>query len=137
VKRLPLLPITAAFAAGIGAAPHTYLRAPEQLFFLSVLILAAGLLLRFGYNSCGLICCWLGFFLCGTFLTAQEHAYLPSGHLDRLVRQEMIALDRPVQLVGWAQSPTTRRPGHETFDLQLSSVHQEGHDYRADGQVRV
>ena len=40
--RSPLLPITAAFAAGIWVAPYFYLSASEQLFFLGLILLGVG-----------------------------------------------------------------------------------------------
>src|SRR3972149_11754711 len=87
VKRYPLLPITAAFAAGIGAAPHFYLSAWEQVFLISVILLMAALFLRVGRTVQGLIVSLLGFFLCGTFLTAEEHSVLPPDHIESLVRR--------------------------------------------------
>ena len=51
----PLLFITAAFAAGIGTAPHFYLYAWEQVFLLSFIFLIASLLLRFGRTGQGMI----------------------------------------------------------------------------------
>ena len=135
--RHPLLPITAAFAAGVWATPHFYLSAPEQLRLLGVMVLGAALLLRFGYPSHGLILSLAGFFLCGTFLAAAEHSFLPPQHIESLARRGLFDPQQPAQLTGWARSPIVKQPRNEYFDLQLSQVEQGGRKLPAQGIVRI
>ncbi|OFW42220.1 MAG: hypothetical protein A3J28_06375 [Acidobacteria bacterium RIFCSPLOWO2_12_FULL_60_22] len=133
----PLLFITAAFAAGIAVAPHFYLYAREQVFLLLLLFLIASLLLRFGRTGQGMIVSLLGFFLCGTFLAAEEHAVLPANHIESLAHRGLLRIEQPAQVVGWARAPSVSRPGGESFDLQLTEVRQAGRVLPAEGTIRV
>ncbi|MBI4479446.1 MAG: ComEC/Rec2 family competence protein [Acidobacteria bacterium] len=137
MKRYPLLPITAAFAAGIGAAPHFYLTASEQLWLLTLVVVGAALLLWMRRESYATLACWLGFFLCGTFFAAAEHSYFPANHLERLVRQQLLRPAEPAEFTGWARSLSERRPGNETFDLEVEQIHQAGQTRPATGGIRV
>jgi competence protein ComEC len=137
VSRYPLLPIAVAFAAGIGAAPHFYFTAREQIWLLTVFCAAAALLLWMGRDSYSLVLCWLAFFLCGTFFAAAEHHYLPPNHLDRLVSQGLLRTGAPVEITGWVRSPSDRRPGSETFDLGVEQVQQAGRSLPTSGGIRV
>jgi competence protein ComEC len=84
-----------------------------------------------------MIFCWLGFFLCGSFLAAQERAYLPSRHLELLDRRGLVELNQPVQVIGWARTSSMKRPGSETFDLEVTQIRQAGHSLPAQGAIRV
>jgi competence protein ComEC len=132
-----LLPIAAAFAAGIAASPHFYLTAREQIGLITVACLGSGLLLWFGRTRYGLTVIWIGIFLCGTFFSAAEHHYLPQRHLDRLVAQGVLILDQPIQVTGWARSPSNRRPGSETFDLEVEEILQAGNRAPATGGISI
>ena len=135
--RSPLLPITAAFAAGIWAAPYFYLSASEQLFFLALILLGAALLLCWGYGAHGLTLSLLGFFLCGTFLAAEEHSFLPPQHIESLARRGMFHPEQPAQILGWARTSSMPRPGGKYFDLELTEVRQAGRALPAQGQIRL
>ncbi|MBI1956273.1 MAG: ComEC/Rec2 family competence protein, partial [Acidobacteria bacterium] len=135
--RSPLLPITAALAAGIWAAPHFYLSASEQLFFLGLILFAAALLLRWEHCAHGLILSLVGFFLCGTFLAAEEHSFLPPQHIESLARRGMFHPERPSQILGWARTSSVPRPGGKYFDLELTEVRQAGRALPAQGQIRL
>ena len=135
--RYPLLPIAAAFAAGIGAAPHFYLTATEQIWLLTLLCAGALLLVWTGRHSHGLFACWLAFFLCGTFFAAAEHHYRPPNHLERLVSQGLLQPEAPLEITGWARSPSDRRPGSETFDLEVEEIRQDGRRVPSSGGIRV
>jgi competence protein ComEC len=137
VSRYPLLPIVTAFAAGIGAAPHFYLTAREQIGLLTLLAAGAALLVWRRCYTAGLFACWLGFFLCGTFFAAAEHHYRPPDHLDRLVDQGLLQPSAPLEVTGWVRSPTNRRPGSETFDLEVEEIFQAGRRQSARGGIRV
>jgi len=137
VTRYPLLPITAAFAAGIATAPHFYLSAWEHVFLLSIILLLTALLARAGRAAQGLLVSLLGFFLCGTFLAAEEHAVRPPGHIERLARQGRFVLEKPSQLLGWVRTPPVERTYGEYFDFELSEAKQEGQSFPAQGAVRV
>ncbi|MBI2818962.1 MAG: ComEC/Rec2 family competence protein [Acidobacteria bacterium] len=137
MTRHPLLPIVAAFAAGIGAAPHFYLTATEQIWLLTLLCAGAALLLWMNRQSYGLFACWLAFFLCGAFFAAAEHHYLPPDHLDRLVSQGLLQPEAPLEITGWARAPSDRRPGRETLDFEVEEIHQAGRSVPATGGVRI
>jgi competence protein ComEC len=137
VTRYPLLPIAAAFAAGIGAAPHFYLTAKEQVWLLTLLCAGAALLIGMRRYSHGLLTCWLGFFLCGTFFAASEHHYLPPDHLNRLADQGLLQPAQSLELTGWARTPSTRHPGSETFDLEVEEIRQSGRSVPATGGIRI
>ncbi|OFW14841.1 MAG: hypothetical protein A3H27_04495 [Acidobacteria bacterium RIFCSPLOWO2_02_FULL_59_13] len=137
VTRNPLLPIAAAFAAGIGTAPHFYLSAPERLLLLGIIVLGAAWLLRLGRNAHSLLLSLAGFFLCGTFLAAAEHAYLPPQHIASLARRGVLRPDQPARLTGWARTPSLAQPRWESFDLALTQVEQNGRPLPAQGIVRV
>ena len=137
MTRYPLLPITLAFAAGIAAAPHFYLRAWEQVILLPLILIFSVLLLRIGRLTHGFYLSLAGFFLCGTFLAAAEHHVLPAGHVEQLVRQGLIEPSQPVQLVGWVRSPSRKQHLGESFDLELSEAHQAGQTLPSGGAVRV
>jgi len=137
VTRYPLLPIAASFAAGIGAAPHCYLTAAEQIWLLTITTLGAAVLMIAGRHTSGLFFCWIGFLLCGTFFAAGEHAYLSPNHLERLVRQGSLDLSAPAEITGWVRAPSERRPGNEIFDLEAEEVRQGGRSFAASGRIRV
>ena len=137
MTRYPLLPITLAFAAGIAAAPHFYLRATEQVILLSAILIFSLLLLRSGRPTHSFYLSLAGFFLCGTFLAAEEHEVLPFSHVERLARQGLLDPSQPVQLVGWVRSPSIKRHFGESFDFELSEVHQAGQTLLSQGAVRV
>ncbi|MBI4465789.1 MAG: hypothetical protein HY647_13880, partial [Acidobacteria bacterium] len=134
--RSPLLPITAAFAAGIWAAPYFYLSTPEQLFLLGLILFVAALLLRWEYCAHGLALSLVGFFLCGTFLAAAEHSFLPSRHIESLARRGMFHPEQPSQVIGWARTSSVRRPGGEYIDLELTVVRLAGRVLPAQGRIR-
>ena len=134
MTRYPLLPITAAFAAGIATAPHFYLSAWEHVFLLSIILLLTALLARAGRAAQGLLVSLLGFFLCGTFLAAEEHAVRPPGHIERLARQGRFVLEKPSQLLGWVRTPPVERTYGEYFDFDgpartTVAVHQLPHPH--------
>ncbi|MBI3895585.1 MAG: ComEC/Rec2 family competence protein [Acidobacteria bacterium] len=135
--RNPLLPITAAFAAGIWTAPYFYLSAPEQLFFMGLILLGAALLLRWERYSYGLALSLGGFVLCGTFLAAEEHSFLPPQHIESLARRGVFHPEQPSQAVGWARTSSVLRPGGEYFDLELTEVRQAGRVLLTKGQIRL
>ncbi|MBI4460062.1 MAG: ComEC/Rec2 family competence protein [Acidobacteria bacterium] len=135
--RSPFLPVTAAFAAGIWAAPHFYLSAPEQLFVLGLILLGSALLLRFGYWAHGLVLSLAGFFVCGTFLAAAEHSFLPPHHLESLVRRGLFHPERPSQIIGWARTPSLPRPGGKYLDVEVTELRQSGRSFSAQGQIRL
>lgn len=137
MTRYPLVPITAAFAAGIAAAPRFYLTAGEQVFLLFVILLLAALLLRGGRTAHGLLVSLLGFFLCGTFLAAEEHHVLPANHLERLSRQGRFLADQSVRFVGWARTPSIKRRFGEYFDFEPAEATQGGQTFPAQGTIRV
>ena len=137
MKRYPLLPIAAAFAAGIGAAPHFYLTASEQVWLLTLVVVGATLLFWRRRENYATLACWLGFFLCGTFFAAAEHSYLPTNHLERLVSQQLLRPAEPGEITGWARAPSQLRPGNETFDLEVEQIHQAGEGRPAAGGIRV
>ncbi|MBI3933346.1 MAG: ComEC/Rec2 family competence protein [Acidobacteria bacterium] len=137
MTRYPFLPIAAAFAAGIGAAPHFYLTATEQMVLLTITALGAGVLLWMRRGSYAVLACWLGFFLCGTFFAAAEHNYLPPNHLTRLVREGLLRTGEPSEITGWARRPSERRPGNETFDLEVEEIRQAGTSRPAAGGIRI
>lgn len=137
MMRHPLLPIAAAFAAGIGTAPHFYLIAGEQVLFITLCVFGAALLLRVKHYAYGLLVCWLGFFLCGTFLAAEEHAVSGWGDVDPSARGAGLRLDQPAQLVGWARTPSQRGTGGEVFDLEVTEVRQGGRSLPAPGAIRL
>jgi competence protein ComEC len=131
------MPITAAFVAGIAAAPRFYLTAGEQVFLLSVILLLAALLLRGGRTAQGLLVSLLGFFLSGTFLAAEEHHALPANHLERLSRQDRFLTDQPARFVGWARTPSVQRRFGEYFDFEPSEATQGGQAFAVQGTIRV
>ena len=137
MTRYPLLPITAAFAAGIAAAPRFYLRAEEQVLLLSVVLLLAALLSRGGRTAQGLLVSLFGFFLCGTFLAAEEHHVLPANHIEQLARQGRFLTDQKVQLVGWVRAPSVQRRFGEYFDFEPTEAAQGGQLFPVQGTIRV
>lgn len=137
MRRYPLLPITASFAAGIWAAPHFYLSAREQLLWVAgIFLLAALLALRHRFLQ-GFLVSLLGFFLCGTFLAAEEHAVLPQQHMERLARQGRFHPGEPLEVTGWARTNSVKRPGGEYFDLEVEELQQAGKVLPAKGVVRI
>ena len=137
MTRYPLLPITVAFAAGIAAAPRFYLSAGEQVVLLSVVLVFVVLLLHSGRTVHGLFISLVGFFLCGTFLAAEAHHVLPSGHVERLARRDLFDPQQPLQLVGWARSHTVKRHFGEFVDLEVSEIRQADRILPSQGAVRV
>ncbi|MGH9783742.1 MAG: ComEC/Rec2 family competence protein, partial [Terriglobia bacterium] len=137
MTRYPLVPITAAFAAGIAVAPRFYLAAGEQVLLLSVVLFLAALLLRGGRTTHAWLVSLLGFFLAGTFLAAEEHHVLPADHLERLARQDRFFTDQPARFVGWARTPTVQRRFGEYFDFELTEAMQGGQALPVQGTLRV
>lgn len=135
--RNPLLPITLAFAAGIAAAPHFYLRAGEQAILLSAILGLSVLLFRSDRTTECLFLALAGFFLCGTFLAAEEYHVLPPGHVEQLARRGLFDPGQPVKVVGWVRSPSVKRNLGETFDVEISHLEQAGRTLPSGGSVRV
>jgi len=135
--RNPLVPIVLAFAAGIGSAPYFYQSASQQVFWIGVVLPGALLLLRTGRYTLGLALALAGFFLCGTFLAAEEHSVLPPRHIELLARRGLIRPEGPLQVAGWSRTPSVQRPGGEYFDLQLTQVSQSGASIPAEGLIRI
>ena len=135
--RNPLLPITVAFAAGIWSAPYFFLSASQQVFWLAVIFLAGLVLLRVERYFYGLLLALMGFFLCGTFLGAEEHSVLPPQHIESLARRGLFRPEEASQITGWARTASVKRPGGEYFDLALSQVKQSDATLPAEGLVRL
>ena len=132
-----LLILTAAFAAGIWAAPRVWLSASEEVFAISACLLGAAVLLRGGRFPQGFLLALPGFFLCGAFLAAWQHGTLSPRHIDSLVRQGTIRAGEPLTLTGWVRTGTVADRGRNYFDLQLTAVEQGGARFAAEGVVRV
>ena len=137
MMRNPLVPVTAAFAAGIWAAPRLFLSASEQVFFLSLIVLGSAALFAIGRYGKGLLLALLGFFLCGAFLAAEERATLPAQHIESLAERGLIDPALPVQITGWARTPSVRHPRGQYFDLALTEVRQQGRAVPAEGIIRL
>lgn len=137
MTRYPLVPITVAYAAGIAAAPHFHLTAGEQVVLASTILLFSLGLLRAGRMAHGFGVSLAGFFLCGTFLAAEEHHILPPNHIERLARQGRLDPDQPLELVGWARSPSVKRPFGEYVDIHVSEIRQAGWTAPSRGGIRV
>ena len=137
MTRYPLLPITVAFAAGIAAAPHFYLRAGEQVALLLAILGLSCWLLREGGVVYSLGLSFVGFFLCGTFLAAEEHHVLPCDHAEQLARQGAIDPGQPLELTGWVRTSPEKRQYGESFDFELSEVRQAERVLASRGGVRV
>jgi len=135
--RDPLLPITVAFAAGIASAPYFFLSASQQVFWLAISFLGALLLLRFGWYAYGLVLSLLGFFLCGTFLAAEEHSVLPPRHIESLARGGLFQPEEASRITGWAHNATVKLPGEEYLDLELTRVDQFGVSMPTQGRIRL
>jgi len=135
--RHPLVPIVAAFATGIWAAPYFYLSAWQQVLCLAAVLLFALVLLRIERFTFGFVLALMGFFLCGTFLAAEEHAVLPRRHIELLARRGAVQPEQPVEITGWARTPSIRRPGLEVFDFQLTGLKQSESSMPAEGIIRL
>ncbi len=135
--RHPLLPITVVFAAGIWSAPHFFLSASQQVFLISLMVLAALVLLRMERYSYGFAVALLGFFLCGTFLAAEEHSVLPAVHVESLARRGAFEPEKESKITGWMRTASVKRPGGEYFDFELESVAQSDVTIPATGTVRL
>src|SRR4051812_44192982 len=122
--RQPLLPIVIAFAAGIWCAPHFFLSASQHVFWISFAILGALLLLKAGWRSYGLVVALLGIFLCGTFLAAEEHAYLPFAHIQSLASRHQFDPVAALAITGRISRPPVIRQGGEYFDVSVSQLQQ-------------
>lgn len=137
MMRNPLVPVTAAFAAGVWAAPRFFLSASEQVFFLALIVLGSVALLVLKRYGKGLLVSLMGFFLCGTFLAAEERAALPPQHIESLVARGLLHPAQPLQVTGWARTASVKHPKGQYFDLELMEVLQEGRSVRAEGVIRL
>ena len=135
--RNPLVPVTAAFAAGIWAAPRFFLSASEQIFFLTLIVLGSVALLTIRQHGKGLFLALLGFFLCGVFLAAEERAVLPPQHVESLVARGLVHPAQPLQVTGWARTASVEHPKGQYFDLELTQVRQQGLAVPAEGVIRL
>lgn len=134
--RNPLLYVVAAFAAGVWSAQHIFLSASTELFWISVFLCNALLLLRMNRHSYGWVCALAGVFLCGAFLAAEEYSVLPSRHVELLAQRGLIDLKQPSKVIGWASTPSVARPGGEYFDLQLTQISQTHFTSPTEGVIR-
>ncbi len=134
--RNPLLPVVAAFAAGIWSAQHIFIPASDEVLTIAVLLCGALLLLRGEWYRHGLICALAAVFLCGAFLAAEEHSVLPPNHLLRIVQQGKVDLQQASTIAGWVTTPSTFRPGGEYFDVQVNSIAQPPFTTPAEGGIR-
>ncbi|HWP85235.1 MAG TPA: ComEC family competence protein, partial [Terriglobia bacterium] len=137
MRRYPLLPIAAAFAAGIAAAPYFYLTAAEQIGLLTAVVLGTAILLWKNRLGAVAITASVGLFLCGTFFAAADHHDAPPGSLPVLAAAGAVQPDQPLEIIGWARTPTKRRPGNESFDLEVEQIRQAGNWLPARGGIRV
>ncbi len=135
--RNPLVPVTAAFAAGIWFAPRFLLSASEQVFFLSLIVFGSIALLALRRYGKGWLLALLGFFLCGAFLAAEEQAVLPAEHIESLAERGLIDPAQPIQITGWARTPSVRHPRGQYFDLALTEIRQQGRVISAEGIIRL
>ena len=135
--RNPLVPVTAAFAAGIWAAPRLFLSASEQVFFLSLIVVGSAALFAIRRYGKGLLLALLGFFLCGVFLVSEERAALPTQHIESLAERGLIDPAQSMQITGWARTPSVSHPRGQYFDLALTVVRQQGRDFPAEGIIRL
>lgn len=135
--RNPLLLITAAFAAGVWSARYFFLSASQQLVWLAVILALALVLHRMRRYSYGFWLVLMGLFLCGTFLAAEEHSVLPPRHIESLALRGVIEPEKPLQITGWARTPSVKRPGGEIFDFQLTELKQSETSVPAEGVIRL
>src|SRR5579885_2063760 len=124
--RNPLLPVVAAFAAGIWAAPHLYLSSSQEVFWISAVLLLALGMFRFNRFNAGFSFALLGFSLCGAFLAAEEHSFLPPQHIQSQAVRRLIRPAEPIVIYGWVKSAPTLRPGGEYIDIKLLGLRQSG-----------
>ena len=136
MMRNPLVPVTAAFAAGIWAAPRLFLSASEQVFFLSLIVLGSAALFAIKRHGKGFLLALLGFSLCGVFLASEERTALPAQHIESLAERGWIDPAQPLQITGWARTPSIRHPRGQYFDLALTEISQQGRDIPAEGIIR-